>query len=249
MENQLNRIREKLKYLQEQGWRKYQDNFAVWSHQLVINPPIPLEELIDFEKTYSLSLPEGYRRFLLEIGNGGAGPYYGLIPLEKWTTAYWDENYGFRFNKLEHLLGECKARPLSDKDYGVRPEDEWLPDWSRGTITLCDQGCNYYGLLVVRGKERGRICYMAMMGEPYYMPDLDFLSWYERWLDEVLTGNQNGWFGGAGYMGNDEDPSNWQPLNFAKFKEKKEISVKNSQKIATLGQPQPSTYIQLSFNL
>ncbi len=58
------------------------------------------------------------------------------------------------------------------------------------------------------------------MGEPYYMPNPDFRSWYERWLDEVLTGTQKDWFGGVGNMDNNENPSIWQPLNFENFKEK-----------------------------
>lgn len=44
-----------------------------------LNPPASESHLQEFEAKHNLSLPEGYRRFLLQVGNGGAGPYPGLI--------------------------------------------------------------------------------------------------------------------------------------------------------------------------
>ncbi|MBN9392978.1 MAG: SMI1/KNR4 family protein [Chloroflexi bacterium] len=218
MEAQLNRIKQKLAYLQSEGWEKYPEDFAFFDHQLAMNPPLPLDKLLEFEQTYQLKLPEGYRRFLLEVGNGGAGPYYGILPLEYWAEAFspsWIENS--RFDKMGHLLGECDAHPHPGKDYGVNEEDDYFLEWFKGTITLCDQGCNYHSLLVVRGKEQGRVCYRGMMYEPYYMPDPDFLSWYERWLDETLTRRTDMWFGGAGWMSEDKGPPDWQPLDLEEF--------------------------------
>lgn len=55
--------------------------FGAYSHKYQLNSPI-LEETIDaFEKRFNISLPEGYRNFLLWMGNGGAGPFYGLYSL------------------------------------------------------------------------------------------------------------------------------------------------------------------------
>ena len=250
---QIKRIKDKLSFLQEKGWEAYEQNFAFFSHQLKMNPPIPLEELLEFEQTYNLKLPEGYRRFLLEIGNGGAGPYYGIIPLEKRMYAYVNDINDHPY------FGECKAHPLPDKNYGVRPEDEWLDDWAQGTITLCNQGCNYHSLLVVRGEEEGRICYSAMMGEPYYMPDPDFLSWYERWLDEVLSGQEVGWFGGYGWMETPKKEINfgWRLASEADFSflkletdlEMERLLAQHYQRLAKSTVPESENFIQISFDL
>jgi SMI1 / KNR4 family (SUKH-1) len=37
----------------------------------VLNPPLSEQEVLAFEHKYCITLPEGYRRFLLEVGNGG----------------------------------------------------------------------------------------------------------------------------------------------------------------------------------
>jgi hypothetical protein len=41
-----------------------------------------IETVVQFEKHHNITLPDDYRRFILQAGNGGAGPHYGLLPLE-----------------------------------------------------------------------------------------------------------------------------------------------------------------------
>jgi hypothetical protein len=47
-----------------------------------LGPVLSEEEVAAFEGRYNFKLPEGYRRFLMEIGNGGDGPpCYGFARL------------------------------------------------------------------------------------------------------------------------------------------------------------------------
>ena len=55
--------------------------FGAYSHKYQLNPPAPEEGIAAFEGRFGISLPEGYRNFLLLLGNGGAGPFYGLYSL------------------------------------------------------------------------------------------------------------------------------------------------------------------------
>lgn len=56
--------------------------FGAYSHKYQLDPPASEEAVAAFEARFGLSLPEGYRSFLLWIGDGGAGPFYGLYPLD-----------------------------------------------------------------------------------------------------------------------------------------------------------------------
>ena len=49
-------------------------------HDYKLNPPIPVSTIEEFEARHGIRLPDDYRHFVTEIGNGGAGPYYGLFP-------------------------------------------------------------------------------------------------------------------------------------------------------------------------
>ena len=55
--------------------------FACWGHAHLFNPVLPLEELEAWEELAEAALPEDYRTYLTQLGNGGAGPAYGLFPL------------------------------------------------------------------------------------------------------------------------------------------------------------------------
>ena len=55
--------------------------FGADQHEYQLKPPASEEAVAAFEARFHVSLPEGYRDFLLWMGNGGAGPFYGLYRL------------------------------------------------------------------------------------------------------------------------------------------------------------------------
>src|SRR3954471_13202596 len=57
--------------------------FGASSHDYKLDPPLPVAVIEAFEGRHGVSLPEDYRHFITEVGNGGAGPYYGLLPFAK----------------------------------------------------------------------------------------------------------------------------------------------------------------------
>ena len=71
--------------------------FGALSHRYEFNERLSIDELIQFEEKYEIHLPEGYKAFLSEIGNGGAGPYYGIHPLQRDLGEFNPQN------KFEHL--------------------------------------------------------------------------------------------------------------------------------------------------
>jgi hypothetical protein len=121
---------------------------------------------------------------------GGAGPYYGILPLEQWASGP-DELDD------EGLRRPC---PLSEHLSRTAEWEQMLPagveNPYQGTLTIGSQGCTYYVLLVISGPARGRVVYIDLDGQPpYFLREPDFLSWYERWLDETIGGYDLHWFG------------------------------------------------------
>ena len=65
--------------------RQSDRTFAIFgsdSHRYQLNPPLSAEALLDCEKGLGVQLPTEYRLFVTTVGHGGAGPYYGLFPLD-----------------------------------------------------------------------------------------------------------------------------------------------------------------------
>lgn len=56
--------------------------FGATNHRFRLGSRLPEIVVAGFEERHEVALPAAYRRFLVELGNGGAGPGYGLTPLE-----------------------------------------------------------------------------------------------------------------------------------------------------------------------
>lgn len=57
--------------------------FGADVHGFRLNPPLPEVDVMAFENTHNVSLPHDFSQFLTKVGNGGAGPFYGVFPLGK----------------------------------------------------------------------------------------------------------------------------------------------------------------------
>lgn len=160
--------------------------FGAQNHKYQWNPPASLKEIEEFEQETGILLPDGYRNFLLQAGNGGAGPFYGLFSLEQvkgWLS------WQVEPRETPYLVPGIDPDPL--KDLGDRDHD-----WRRGCIPIGSQGDTYFTYLLVAGPDRGRVVYIEYERSWIFFPrEPDFLSWYIRWLREAAAGYDMGWFG------------------------------------------------------
>ena len=191
MDVRLSRIAEKLGEVASAPDRF--TSFGAGKHGYRLNPPLAESSVAAFEAEHGIVLPEGYRRFIVELGDGGAGPSYGLLTL---TDAYETVSDSFAGHLVEpspFVPGTRYARDWWDRFWG--PDDR--PDPLQGTLAVVHHGCSSYTQLVVSGPGRGRLVNVDLNGvpAPYVLEDADFLSWYERWLDELLVGYDVTWFG------------------------------------------------------
>lgn len=186
--------------------------FGSSAHGYQVSPRATPEEVRAFETKHGISLPDDYRTFIMSVGNGGAGPFYGLFPLGLFDGAGqglepWEEGDGtvgilrepFPHSAAWNLAEERFERPdfASDEaehEWVARLDDEaWDPALMNGAFPICHHGCAYRTYLVVTGPERGNLWFDGRASDegivPHAGPDgqhITFGDWYEAWLDGRL---------------------------------------------------------------
>ncbi len=95
--------------------------FGVADHQYRLGSPVDLAFVRTIEEAYHFRFPEDYVQFITEVGDGGAGPGYGLYP------------FGYYCTEVESTK-EAKAREIYLRGLGrelklLPIESEWLEDF------------------------------------------------------------------------------------------------------------------------
>jgi len=208
--NQIKRINEKL--LQAQNIDYKLKVFGADSHKYVVNNPVAPYKVIEFEREYSVELPSCYKAFILEFGNGGisfansaAGPYCGIYPLGELVDEICDARKSLKNECIivpkmtnedwEKLTEKMNSDETSDEDFDVEIEKIY-----GGIMPLGSQGCTYLHGLILNGQYKGKVVNLDLdRGKPRFTFEDNFLDWYERWLDEIISGDlmsdSASWFG------------------------------------------------------
>ena len=215
MKEQLHRIQQKLAQAKEAD--KNLEVFGADAHQYHLNPSVSEAEVLAFEKKYGVQLPECYRAFMLTVGDAKAkksdfiaGPYYGLY-------AFGTSLDSLLYEKIEtYLKAPCNLSPdmtqeewetLSDpllpSEEEEEDDDKYFAERAKvfgGLLPLGSQGCTYEHALVLNGKYAGRVVNVDLdLAQPKFAFEANFLDWYERYLDEVISGqlidDRPTWFG------------------------------------------------------
>lgn len=146
-----------------------------------------------FEKAQRIRLPEDYRAFLLAVGEGAAGPDYGLLTLEGALEE--------RGKTIYDLADEFPA-PESTRDH--------LDFSVGGILPIQYSGCSYFSGLITTGPCRGQV-WSSVEDRPGWVPcsnasirvkdddyrgyydavlapanakyRLGFAAWYASWLE------------------------------------------------------------------
>lgn len=184
--------------------------FGANGHHFEFRARIKERDLVAWERRHRVDLPSDYRAYLLELGNGGAGPYYGIHPLGMWD--------GDR-RELEPIDEEClgdlcapfphrtawnfPAARFEPPDFANDDEeDAWNtaldseyfdPSLINGAIWISHHGCALRTMLVVTGAERGNVWADRRADHSGISPHvggnrwhLTFGDWYMSWLEECL---------------------------------------------------------------
>ena len=153
--------------------------FGAASHDYAFRPRLTPARLEEIARASGATLPEDYERFVLEVGDGGSGPGYGLLPLDHPTQL---ASMGKRCD-----LGGALT-PVRDPD----PETKAFYDSDArldGTVILSDHGCCYLSVLVVDRASAafGRVYADLRSADVGLIPTHpSFGDWYDEWLRDSL---------------------------------------------------------------
>ena len=191
------------------------DFFGSSMHKYILNPTVSEATVLEFEAKHAIQLPQDYRCFLMEVGNGGAGPHYGLFKLGEtdsgWGHTSWAEGDGFVGDLSESfphteawndLTGEPDRERQNDETYERKLtvfEGRYFDSANvNGAIPICHLGCALRQWLIVTGPEAGNVWFDDRADQKGIYPltgktgeRVTFYRWYRDWLDEALRYSAN----------------------------------------------------------
>lgn len=157
--------------------------FGSWGHAHIFKPVIEESKLALWEENMQLKLPKDYKIYLTKLGNGGAGPAYGLskfsLPFKqklKEPTIYADEQ-AKEFNKCAQAWFDMESigeEEFYEQYYQQHPQEKRLSfqDWEsaffenyydslssklfeQGQYMIANQGCSVDIYLLFNGSQCG----------------------------------------------------------------------------------------------
>jgi hypothetical protein len=149
--------------------------FGAEEHRYVLYPCASADELTTVEQRLSAKLPFELRAFYTEVGNGVAGPYYGLLQAGQLSGYRPGEDYpGVDF--YIRVATEDGGGPDERGYFEVSHEE------LAGLLTVMHEGCGHEVCLVTSGPETGKVVYVSADG---YIVEKrrNLIDAYHLWLD------------------------------------------------------------------
>lgn len=166
-------------------------------------PPATEADVAAVERHHGIALPTDYRRFLIEVANGGVGPLgYPLLPIAEAAAdsrGRFDRPFPFHRTWIAH---DPEEAPLDDEALararyslslaGVIGEDASfepclypvdLETVDDGALCLGTAGCDLDYHLVLVGPHRGEVWHSRTAGVGRVAGS--FFEWYVAWLDDA----------------------------------------------------------------
>lgn len=191
----IQRIKNVLKYARL--WEYDLTVFGSTGHLYCLNTVVDESILTAWETTHGIAIPQDYRDYLTKIGNGFAGPGYGITPfnLERFEPEWkapclHAPEFEDEYNRLANEIAI-----LYEKDEGDNQE-EILYDalYKRfnydGVLKIGTNGCAGINAIALNGSTKG--FYLSLVNElEYYRVgesgtgNKPFAEWFMEWLEEV----------------------------------------------------------------
>jgi hypothetical protein len=169
---------------------------------VTLGPPLAVDELALIESTIGVTLPDDFRTFVTEIGNGGTSSGYALLRLGEIDFGHGAKTW---IGSEEYVHDARAPFPYTEpwnwdkarRDAVFEGDDALTAEYWRpidGAIPLAAESDYQHEWLVVTGPERGKVWHDGRLQQLGWCPWLDatgahrtFASWYEGLLDAALA--------------------------------------------------------------
>ncbi len=195
---------------------------GAFQHQYQLNPVVSLKEVQQFEEEYHVELPEEYIFFLTKVGNGGAGPDYGMYSLDEMKL---HNNKNICREGVPAFIDKNLTKDAWDiMSIEVDTDENLMNDMREGLLIIGTQREVSDNVLMCKGSEQGKIVYFNWAFEfevfPYFT-GMGFLEWYETYFREIIADHDVGAYGYYSLKSEEELRNSYKP-NLG-LKEKKEL--------------------------
>lgn len=147
--------------------RQFQ-TFGAEEHRYILNETLDEETIEIIEEDIDIPLPLELRRFYSEMGDGVAGPDYGLSRI-----------YGLRGMRAREPYVDAETLHGKLGRYFLKEND------LSGLVSIVAQGCGHELCLITTGEEAGKV--VSFSGEGHITKTrYTLLEYYEIWLNDHL---------------------------------------------------------------
>ncbi len=181
------------------------DLFGASTHHYQLNPPLEASFVRGVEEKYGFRLPEEYFHFITQVGDGGAGPDYGIYPfMTKLAKSDSPQAECYRQEYRRSLAVPFTPRPMQPDDleahaiatreayektperYFVYEKPETEYEWCElnGFFILGTHGCQWDFGIVTAGERRGQV-FDYDNSDAYGFVAASFDAFYQQWLDRI----------------------------------------------------------------
>lgn len=153
--------------------------FGADRHRWQFAEPTDMREIRNFEKNMKITLPKALVRYLTELGNGGAGPDYGIYSLEKMreenaflpqtanlpvmldhsmTDEQWID-FAKRYETLDDIIcsDEFETKTKEQQESLMREMRDMELSMCAGGVFISTPGCTMNSILMCRGAAAGEV--------------------------------------------------------------------------------------------
>lgn len=151
--------------------------FGAQRHRYELKPTVSERQVVAFEKKINVAVPPGLRAFYTTIGDGGAGPFYGLYGMSELNRRSPAKPYP-GITSLRALGAQKKAQPAKMIQANIAPSR------LTGLLAVLTAGCGIYSAVVCTG-DVGRIVHFDDDG--ISETDDTLVDLYLEWLDKEIA--------------------------------------------------------------